>query len=328
MKNKKIILGSITAVLIAVSIIAGCKKKEDAPVPVPAPHALTADSPAKQSQKAGDQLNFENETNQAMDDCNSALQGVSTTRGTQTFSFCNVTIDSSQQALGKIKLTYTGNDCYNTKLRSGVIEIQLPFANGHVTTWSTAGVTSSLTFINYKVTYIASGKSLLFNGIHKVTNINGGGLVQLYFGTPIIHKIRAAMQVAFDDSTAVTWNVARKRTFTYTNSLQKVWGSEAGDTIMGGYNHVAIWGINRIGEHFTFDVPTDITYDIYYLSGSNSCIYRPLHGQLIDHGVSHEITVDYGVDSSGTAQTSGCPYGYKISWTDSNGSLHFVLPYL
>ncbi|QQR94488.1 MAG: hypothetical protein IPJ93_11760 [Bacteroidota bacterium] len=45
----------------------------------------------------------------------------------------------------------------------------------------------------------------------------------------------------------------------------------------------------------------------------------------VHHGVVRELTVTFGVDQQGNAQTSGCPYGYKLNWTSANGKAHQIV---
>lgn len=310
MKTKNSILWSLVAITFAIFIITGCKKKEEeAPVPV------VPSENASQTQRVSDQSNTENESNQAMDEANSAMGNVSTTRSTQS---CGMTIDSSLKAQGKLTLNYDGSTC-SGKIRTGSITIQLPYSGGVITTWSTAGATATLTFNNYKVTYVATNKSLTFNGTHSVTNVNGGGWIQLYLGTPIIHKVRANMQLTFDDGTTRTWMAAEKRTITYNNVSEVLKASTIGDTAIGGHLNVAFWGTNRVGESFIIDMPTAFSYDLN--NPSTNCIYKPLTGVIVHYGVLHSITLTYGVDANGVIVTPGvCPFGYKFSWTDAQGA--------
>ena len=305
--------------LFAVFIIAGCKKTET-PAPTTNPPAMVDGT--QQTQKASDQSDAENGSNQAMDDCNSALQDVSTTRSIET-TFCNMTIDSTYKSIGKLILNYTGNDCNNVTSRTGTITIQLPYNGNTITTWSTPGATASLTFDNFKVTNLANNKYIIYNGIHYVTNVNGGGFLQLYMGTSIIHKVRACMQLTFPDSTTRSWNVAEKRTLSSVSQSGIVKATTEGDTIIGIHNHVAFWGVNRIGEAFTVDMPTPFSY----MAFGTTCLFKPKTGVIVFYGVSHTITLTYGVDANGNA-TTACPYGYKFSWTDiNNNPQQIVLSY-
>lgn len=309
METKKIIVKGIAAILFASVLITGCKKDKDPVAVTP----VQVDDMLQQSVSAEDQTNVENESNQCMDDANTILGGISTTRDMQTFSFCNITIDSSQKAIGLIVLTYTGNNCNNTRSRSGSISIQLPYINGAVVRWKEIGSKVTLTFNNYTVTKLSNGKSLTFNGFHSVTNVNGGLLVNITAGNPILHKVRANMVLTFDDGTNRTWGAARTRTFNIANNV--VSATIAGDTIMDGYSNVAMWGTNRNGVDFGIAITTPVVYDIF----GGSCLYKPYSGVRVHHKLAHEITVTYGVDANGAPETSGCPYGWKANWVNGQG---------
>jgi hypothetical protein len=326
MKAPQIVFKTLIGVILVSFIIAGCKKKEEEQTPAavnknPAPAAETS----QQTKRSSDQTDLENESNHAMDDANAAMGEVSTTRDIQTT--CGMTYDSSTTATtGIIILTYDGTVCSGVK-REGTITIHLPVQNGHVVHFSTANVTASLVFDNYKVTKVATNKSMTFTGTHLVRNENAGGWFALLFlGTPIIHHVRAHVHVVFEDSTECEWNAAVKRTFSNTNSVIKA--SIAKDTVgfsFNGttYNDAAFWGTNRLGEEYVIEM-SPFTYDIV---NSNNCTLKPLTGTFKFHWSSYLLTLTYGVNSDGTAATS-CPYGYKFNWTDVNGNANeVVLPY-
>ncbi|MFY9308042.1 MAG: hypothetical protein WAQ28_03225 [Bacteroidia bacterium] len=315
MKISNLVTRTVLGATLACFLITGCKK-EETPAPTPA-NPTTPDPGGQQTQRASDQSNVENESNQAMDEANSALQEVSTTREMMA---CGMTIDSTYKNIGKLILNYSGPDCSGTKTRSGSITVQLPYSGGQITTWSTPGATATLTFNDYKVTYISTNKSLKFNGTHSVKNVNGGGWLQLLLGTPIVHKVRANMQISFDDSTSCSWQFAKVRTYHYMSGQLKA--SIAGDTVINTYNHIAMWGVNRLGENFKVDVPTPVAY---YLAG-NTCLYKPT-GEIVLYSDTNHLTITYGVDASGNVVT-GCPYGYKYSWMDmQNNPQQLVIAY-
>ena len=299
-------------------LVTGCKKEEE-PTPTPVTPADQTGT-TQQTQRASDQSNVDNESGQAMDEANNILMEVSTTRDVQTY--CNLTIDSSQKSIGKITVTYSGNDCYNTKSRTGTIVIELPYDpnTATITRWHEQGCVAKLTFIDYKVTNLSTNKSLEFDGVHTIKNESGGGLLQLYLGQSIEHVIRANMNLTFDDGTTRTWHAAKRRIFNYSSGQLKV--EIKGDTAVGPHAHVAMWGVTRLGDDFTLDVPTPITY---YLLGT-SCLYKP-KGAIVIYGPANSLSVTYGVDSNGLTTTS-CPFGYKFNWTDSQGTPHEVIqPY-
>ncbi len=329
MKTKKSIFQSVLAItLFAILIIVGCKKKDD-PAPAPTPPIVSPTDSASQVTRATDQTNVENESNQAMDDVNTSLGEVSTTRGVQQI-YCAFTIDSTYKLQGKLILNYNGAFCAG-KIRTGSITVQLPYNGTTITTWSTAGATASLTFTNYKVLY-PNGNYVTLNGTHKVKNVNGGGYFELaILHIPIIHRVRSQMQISFNGGTAIAWNSAKLRTLTYTGTYPNGVATikMAGDTVIAGYNNVAMWGTNAMGDNFTIDVPVDYTYDV--VNQTTNCIYRPLTGEIKYYGIAFVITLTYGVDASGNSVPvgTGCPYGYQLHWFNNTTSATYtvVIPY-
>ena len=326
MKTKKVLFTSVIAVMIAVFAISSCKKEEE-PAPIVTPPTVSPTDSTSQTTRASDQTNVENESNQAMDEANSALQGVSTTREVQ--ATCGYTIDSSQMTTGKIKLLYDGQTNCNGKIRSGSIDIQLPYSNGTITTWSTQNATAKLTFNNYKVVYVANNKSLKLNGWHSMKNQTGGGWIQLAMGNTIIHIIKSRMFISFNGGTAIEWNSAKKRTLTYTglfpNGLLKA--TMAGDTVIGADSAVAMWGVNPMGDHFVINVPQDFSYNIINPINNNTCNFKPLTGKIVYSGITNTIKLTYGVNQIGNAFTGPCPFGYKIEWDNGQTSVSAIIPY-
>jgi hypothetical protein len=299
-------------ILVAATIgltFTACKKNEDMNPATP------ADDMAQQLQSAADQTKAENESNKSLDEVSSIIDGISQTKSMQTVG-CNVTIDSSNAATGLITLTFNGTNCDATRSRTGVITVQLPYNSNTqtVTRWHEAGCTLTLTFVNFAVTTLSDNKTFTFNGTHTVTNVSGGRLAEITSGTPLVHKIRANMQLTFDDGTTRTWGAARVRTFTLSNNVLST--QVVGDTAVSGYSNVAEWGINRAGENFACSITTPVVIDLQ----GGSCLNKPLSGVRVHHRLTHEITVTYGVDANGTPVSSGtCPYGFKANWINAHG---------
>lgn len=319
MKPQTHILKSIVAIAIIATTIASCKKREEA---APTNPATTASETSQQTLRASDQSAVDNESNQAMDDINSALNDVSTTRDIQNLP-CGSTLDTLQlHDSGFVMLNFDGITYCAGRKRAGQIKIQLPFSNNTITPWHVQNCVVMVTFRNYKVTNLVDNKSVVFNGIHKIKNVSGGGILELLGGTSIAHQIRAEMQITFDDGTQRTWHVARLRYLSFNNNMIKC--TLSGDTTMNGYTHITTWGINRAGEDFSLDVPTPVSF---YITGPN-CLYKPI-GQVVHHVGTKSLTITYGVDSGGIPVTGGaCPYGYKLEWTDAqNTPQHATVSY-
>ena len=325
METKSSLTKIVYAIVFTGLAITGCKKA-DSPAPISSVPAASVQpyTSAQQTQRANDQSNVENQCNAAMDDADNAMQNCARTRHSSAITVCNLSIDTSLASQGKITLNYNGNDCSNLTSRTGSIVIQLPYNNNTVTTWTTAGAVAKLTFNNYKVTRLSDNKSITYNGFHSIKNVNGGGALQLLSGATILHQIRANMVITFDNGTTCTWQIAKTRTF--TNAAGLITATVAGDSTFSTYVHAAVWGTNRLGQPFTVDMPTAVSY--YTLGSVSICLYRPFTGVVIDYVPSNTLTITYGVDFLGNPAT-GCPFGYKFAWMDANNvQQHIVLPYL
>lgn len=310
METPKFIYKTVIGAIIVCFALAGCKKKEEE-TPTPTPPASSIGT-TQQTQRASDQTDMETESNQAMDDANSAMSEISTTRGIQ--ATCGMTYDSSTTATtGIITLTYDGTVCSGKK-REGTITVQLPVQGGQVVRFSTAGAVAQLTFTNYKITYVSTNKSVTINGTHTVTNVNQGGLAALLlFSTPIIHKVKANIHAEYQDGTECTWNAKKIRTFTNNGGIIKA--TVEGDTTIGGYSGTAFWGVNRYGDNYYIDAEVPFSYDL--VNNSTNCVFKPLTGKINFRWSTYLLTLTYGVNSDGTA-ASDCPYGYKFNWLDAN----------
>jgi len=300
-------------ILIAAAILGtfytGCKKSDTTPA------TTSTDDSQTQQQSASDQLQAENESNQSIDDANTALNGTSTTRSSSLIT--NATIDSSMKAMGMITITYSGTSADGTRSRSGTISIQIDTTKK----WHTAGATVTITFNNYKVTRLSNNKSITFNGTHTITNVNGGTLATIATNTPVVHKIRGNDTITFDDGTQRTWSVARTRTFNLVGATITV--TLSGDTTVGGHTNVAMWGKNRANEDFYVSTTTPLTANVVDNS-SSPCLFKPI-GVRVFYGALRTLTVTYGVNQSGVAVTSGCPYGYKLNWINAAGTAKQVI---
>lgn len=227
---------------------------------------------------------------------------------------CGATVDTTLISQGQVTVTYNGANCNGTRTRTGSIVLQLPYdaGTGVVTPWSDAGSTFTITYNAFQVTSVSTGKSITFNGTRTITNVSGGLVdASSTFTTPIVHHVTGIMQMTFDNGTSRTWNSDRTRTIARTNGVTTI--TITGNATQGGYSNVGMWGINRLGNTFYVSIDSPVVL-------SSTCDYNPVSGIRIHHGVIRELTVTYGVDVSGNLVTSGCPYGFKLNWTDRNGN--------
>lgn len=215
-----------------------------------------------------------------------------------------------------ITITYNGNNCQNTTLRTGTIVLSMPAG----VRWKDAGAAITMTFQNLKIKRLSDNKSITLNGSHTLTNVSGGLMISLPNQGTIIHTLSSSnMSITFDDNSQRVWQVAKKRTFTYGNGINL---AITGNHTEGNNTRIAEWGTNRFGHSFTTSItePLRIRQD---------CNLRLVSGQIKHEGFA-TATATFGLDVNG-APTS-CPgaghYYFKLEWTGPGGNTHSnIFPY-
>ena len=320
--KKTFIKSSVVALSLGL-MLASCAKKKDSTSSSPTP-----DNTSQQSTTAGDQSNVSAESDQALNDAQVVISGSPSNARIAVGGsiIAGAAIDSSNSASGKFIITYTGPNGDGSRIRTGVITVQRSVAGPK---WSFPNSVLTLTFTNYKVTRKATGKSIILNGTHTITNVSSGTYTyaNLYANNndTIKHKVRGDMTLTFDDGTTRHWWIARHRVTSCKSTVYTV--AISGDTSMAGYgdpNHniVEAWGINRSGENFYGEITSPITYN-------TTCGSEPISGVYVHQGIAKTLTVTYGVNSDGTVNiTPNCPYGFKLDFTNlSNASKELILAY-
>ena len=240
------------------------------------------------------------------------LQNVQNINNTCSTTFA---IDTSNNTW-TIALTYNGADCFNTHYRTGTILISTPAG----TRWKNAGATVTVTLQNFKAKRLSDNKSITLNGSQTITNVTGGLLGNLSSLQTIIHTITSSnLSVTFDDNTQRTWQVARKRMFTYNNGIV---ATISGIGVTGNVINAAEWGTNRFGHAFVTSISQPLVF-------RQDCSGRLTAGEITHQGFATS-TATFGLNASGAP--TGCPgsgtYYYKLTWTGPGGNSHSVtLPY-
>lgn len=233
-------------------------------------------------------------------------------------SICAATVAyDTLNSTKKITITYNGNDCSGLRSRTGSVVIAM--ASGlH---WKDVGAQINVTYQNFKVTRVSDNKSIIINGTHTLTNVEGGLLRDLLQGrNSIVHAINSSnMSITFDDGTQRTWQVARKRVYTLANG-----GSITitGTHTDGAQTNIAEWGTDRFGHPFS----TSITQPLVI---SANCQFRLTSGEVQHNRMASTATVTFGLDKDG--KPTSCPAGsyyFKLVWTGPNGTPHtYIAPY-
>lgn len=288
--KRTIALGSIMLMCIGL-LFTACKKDDSN-------ETATDDSAAQQEQSADESL-VQNESENSLNEVNVALSGSGFGKAG---SIAGATVnDSSFISEHKLIITYNGTSADGRRTRTGQIVVQLINGNN----WGDAGAVLKIEYINFRITHIASGKSITVNGNHIVTNVSGG---RSFVDASVTHMIRGAITISFDNTSATrTWQVARRRVVTAAGGNYEV--TISGDTTLTGTNNIVVWGINRAGNPFYTQISQPVVWN-------STCPAGPSAGIKIHKGIAHEITVTFGVDASGNPVTGTCPYGFRINWTN------------
>ncbi len=309
--NKKTFASAILICLLTAGVFYSCKK----------------DNKNEKLDPQVEQFNndanyYKAESDRADQDINGALGDIpSFGKAEETYSspMCGVTIDSTLIAQHILYFVFDSiTPCFSPSCtRSGKIKVELTSGN----LWSDAGSVLTLTYINYKIVRMSDNKSIKFNGVKTLKNLNGNNWIGFYFGTSTLkYRERAFnINVVFDDGSTATWNSARTTEWSYSLTDSKLTFTAVGDTALNGFTTVDSWGVNRYGMDFTTYYNTPIVSNTY-------CgLWRPNSGELVHHLSVGDFTLTLGVDQQGNASTLLCGYGYKVSWTDSNGNISTVV---
>ncbi len=269
-----------------------------------------------------DANNYKAESDRADQDINGALGDIpSFGRAEETYSspMCGVTIDSSQIAQHILFFNFDGvTPCFSPSCtRSGVIKVELISGN----LWSDVGAVLKLTYINYKIVRLSDNKSIMFNGLKTLKNLNGNNWLTFLLGSSTLKYRESAfnIHVKFDAGDSATWNSARTTEWAYSLADSKVTFTANGDTTLNGFATVDSWGKNRYAMDFT------TYYNTAIVSNSYCGLWRPNSGKLVHHLSVGDFTLTLGVDQQGNATTLACAYGYKVSWTGSSGTTSTVI---
>jgi hypothetical protein len=273
--------------------------------------------------QSDDQERFTSETDAVTDDANASLENSGTSNVGETPQtpelphVCDFTVAVDTVASPRtITLTYTGAGCLGNRTRTG--KVVLSFSPNF--RWAQAGSSYTVTYQNLKITRNGDGKAITLNGTKTITNISGGKLRNLATrGSAIIHEITSSnMSVTFDNGTQRTWQIAKRRTFTYDNGIV-IAVSGVGTASAG----LAEWGINRFGKEFTNSILEPLVI-------KQSCDFRLVSGKTAHTVGVFSSSITFGLDANGAAVTT-CPAGafyYKAVWTGAAGNTYTVIaPY-
>jgi hypothetical protein len=274
------------------------------------------------TQLSNDEINVEEITNDALQE----VEGVLSYNGgnlKSTYGIpCNATIDSTLVVNDTITIfiTYDGLSCNGRKYRTGQVEIKKQVGSH----WGMAGASVNVRYINFSVTRVSTGKTIVMNSNKTFTNVTGGFIYMLgqYGYTSLVHRVSGNINVTFDNGTTREWNVARQRTFTGTPGELVL--AVDGFGTSGDFSNLVVWGTNRQGEDFY----TQITESVVH---RETCDWNPVTGIKIHQipGADKSATITFGFDSNNQPVTNGdCPTHYRVDWQNGTYTGTSFLPLL
>ncbi|REJ84291.1 MAG: hypothetical protein DWQ44_06550 [Bacteroidetes bacterium] len=317
--NNKIILAIL---FFAATVFISCKKEKEEPQKLD----------EQTSQFNSDANFYKSESDQADNDINNSLSEipafgkVRSEASILSSPLCGVTIDSSEISQKILYYNFDGTTpCFSpSRTRSGQIKVQLTEG----ARWSDSGAVLTLTYVNFKVTRLFDSKSIMFNGVKTLKNLNGNNWLGFLTGTSTLrYQARALnMDVRFDNSWSAVWNAARITEWQYipAGSSQFIPYSHikftaSGDTTINGQSNIDSWGVNRFGSSFV------TRYYSPLVSNTYCGLWRFTSGELVHNVNSKNYTLTMGVDQTGNPTPYACAYGFKVTWIAANNTVQTIV---
>ncbi len=270
-----------------------------------------------------DQARVAEETDEVANDANAVIDGYNEFSGRPPLGTVNnivchgtVVLDSTD-LLRRLTITYNGVNCFGNRIRVGVVVLTMPLG----TRWRDVGAVLTVDVRNLRITRVRDNRSITINGINTYTNVNGGLLRDLSTLGTIIHEIASpGITVSFDNGSQRSWQIGRRRVFTYDNGIVI---TTTGTHTDGATTGISEWGVNRFGNSFV----TAITAPMVI---RQDCDFRLVSGQVTHERLLANVVATFGLDATGVA--TSCPgagtYYFKIVWTGANGIVRtYILPY-
>ncbi len=338
MKANYITRVALAACLVTGISLASCKKDSTS--------STNGSSDTEVATSSDDQSQVSSESDAMNDDANTALSGnesfsgessssihsgitgtnsvgsnVSGNKWTDSKLICDATITYDTSAGVKtITIVYNGGNCSANRTRTGTVTISLPLQQH----WEDAGATATVTAKDVKITRVRDGKSITINGTKTFTNVSGGLIYKLASDADktITHTVTSdGITITFDNGTQRSWQVSKKRVFTYDDGIVLTTTGTYND---GSNEGVAEWGTNRFGNKFTSIITSPRVF-------RQDCDFRLTAGVNTLINSAGVTVISFGLDSAGNA--TGCPgsgtYYFKIVFTSArNGKIYTaILPY-
>ncbi len=314
---KKIFLNLAILAFATVFVLSSCKKNDEE---VTTEEASISSSDASTAREEGDQA-----INEASSYTENSSFGSTIARIDAPANPDSITVTAIDDKGGaktayaypkqrKVILKFDNSESKDgQRTRTGTIIAQLDTTGTNPKVWSDQGAVLKVIFVNLKVTNIASGKSILINGEHIVTNVTGGRAIYALItpnSSKVSHSISGTMKAAFDGGSERNWSISRKREFEYFKITL------SSSNVEGG---IVETGTNRFGTNFTNKIVTPIV--IERLTCTNKTQNRITSGKYTHEVGNKTNTIEFGYNVSGTMVSENCSKtSAKITYTKRNNT--------
>jgi hypothetical protein len=310
---KRMSFGCLTLVSVYTLLLLSCNKTRYTPA------AAVALFQSDIHAQAEDQIRIPNEIDALFNDINTILLYKDTiVNDTETITshfpgICGLYavtknyVDTGS-AEDLITVQYSGKTCDGTRYRLGTIYIyQLQGSR-----FDSAGDVVGVSFANFKTYWLADNDSVVLNGTTcYLVDSSGGSLANFNAASsPIVQQIIGVnLNVQFETLVTATWQIWRRRAYTYNGGM--VITTTGADTATG-LQGVSEVGGNRYGNGFITTITTPLTV-------AQSCNWRITSGKEQVVNPAGTTVLTFGVDSLGNPLTScpvnGANYYYQAAWS-------------
>jgi hypothetical protein len=302
----------LTAVSVSIVLLLSCNKTRYTPA------AAVALFQSDVHAQAEDQIRIPSEIDALFNDINTILQyqdnndSVPDTIALSNFpTMCGLyaVIKDYADTPNLITIQYDGKTCDGNRARLGTIYLyQTPGSS-----FANAGDSVGVYFDNFKTYWLADDDSVVLNGsTFYLVDSSGGSLANFNASSkqPIVQEIIGVnATVQFETLVTATWQVWRRRAFTYNGGMVI---TTTGIDTATGLQGVSEVGGNRYGNGFI----TTITNPLVVSAG---CNWRITGGKEQVVNPAGTTILTFGLDSSGNPLTScpvnGANYYYQAAWS-------------
>lgn len=314
------------ALVCFVFIIHSCEKNESTSIPDPDP--VQEDTLSTQIRKIATVVDDQNlvftEIIAIAMDAYKALDTVTkNTSGTEVnnVAVCGGTISWNTKKTPLIgTITYDGNNCDGSKLRTGTITISFPGSSS----WHETYGATTLTFNDLKIKRLRDSKTIVLGGTQFFESARYGTLEQLPSSKVPMHLLGGPdLTVLFDNGEKRAWSISANLQYRYDQGIvMSVLDAGLIKPTIANISNVSVRGINRFGGTFA----TEMGGTKY----SQKCNYRLTSGLerfVIDS--AYAGFANFGLDSTGVLATCPQQFFYKLNAYDTAEKNHrsIITPY-